>query len=80
MMDKAKGRIKPFIAPAAINTFTGWPTIKKITVEKIINAIMICLKYFATAACNNFANVMEVNAEPTTEVIAALHNTKPNIL
>ena len=79
-MLRAKGRINPFTAPAAINTFTGCPTNKKTMVENIIKAMIICLKYFATDPCNNFANVMEVNAEPTTEVIAALHKTKPNIL
>lgn len=77
---KAKGRINPLTAPAAINIFTGCPTAKKIMVEKMINAMIICLKYFVTDVCNNFANVMDVNAEPTTDVIAALHNTSPKIL
>ena len=42
--------------------------------------MMICLKYWLTEGCNNFANVMEVKAEPTTEVTAALHKTRPKIL
>ena len=42
--------------------------------------MMIVLKFFVTEGCSSFANVMEVNAEPTTEVMAALHKTNPKIL
>src|SRR5688500_7284549 len=74
---KATGRIKPFKAPAAINNNTGLPNIKKITVERRMNADMIHLSFLKIKPDKVFKKETEVNDAPMTDVIAAHHMTSP---
>jgi hypothetical protein len=49
-------------------------------VENNIKPIIKYLKFLRMKGCSVFINETEVNAEPTTDVMAALHNTIPNSL
>lgn len=77
---KAIGKIIPFTAPANINSLTGFPTIIKMAVDKIMKQLITIFSLFLTTGTDVFQKETEVNDAPITEVMAALHNTMPKNL
>ena len=73
------GRINPFSVPAQTRIFTGRPTIRKMAVDKTMKATIVRLVFASMRLFSVFIKDTDVNAAPTTEVIAAAHITTPNM-
>ena len=78
-MANAMGKIKPLAMPANNNNCLGFPMKTKMQVERIMNIEMQSLSYLMNNGWNFLKKETEVYAAPTTEEIAALHNTTPKM-